>query len=131
VVTVSHIYVSSRIKFAQMWLDLKVQYPLIHATWLLTTPPLSPNDWKRLWDACLVEAKTAGALVLYAPDEEVLKGALVEVGAALSHNVPVFYVGLEGRLPLGNLINNPYILRRDTLESALEDATKLLIGTAQ
>ena len=42
---------------------------------------------------CITEATAASALVLYCRPGETLKGALIEVGAALAACVPIYCVG--------------------------------------
>ncbi len=117
------IYVSSRVKFAKMWREFRAEGYRINSTWIDRPQPHTSEEWRTLWDACLMESSRCDSLILYAPDTEVLKGALIEVGAAMSRHRPIFYVGIDGPLPLGGLLNNPYFIRLPSVRDALDAAT--------
>jgi hypothetical protein len=68
-----------------------------------------------LWRCCVREASTAAVVLLYAEPGETMKGALVEVGAALSAGVPVVVVGD----PPGTWGYHPLIIRVGDLDKAL------------
>lgn len=51
-------------------------------------------DWPDLWQRCLREATNADVLLVYMEPGETLKGAWIEVGAALAAGVPVIGVGI-------------------------------------
>jgi hypothetical protein len=82
------IYISSKIGYADTWKYYrdKLKYS-ISSTWIDFN---DVSDWVDLWDRCIKEASECDALVVYQTGAEILKGALVEVGAALSHGKPVF-----------------------------------------
>lgn len=61
----------------------------VHSTWIDEAGQGETLDWADLWRRCVSEAATATALVVYAESTDVLKGALVEVGAALAAGRPV------------------------------------------
>lgn len=90
------IYVASKVKHAEMWRDLRTfeGMPII-STWIDEAGPGESADLNDLWSRCIREASTAAALIIYRRPDEVLKGAWVELGAALASGVPVFAVGIE------------------------------------
>ena len=89
----SGIYVASKVKFAHVWRAYKEAGFPINSSWIDMDSTGDPDFFLTLWDLCIEQASTCAALVLYAPDDSVLKGALVEVGAALAQNKPVIVVG--------------------------------------
>lgn len=83
------IYVASKTAHAPMWRDLRERGTPIVSTWIDEAGAGETPARSDLWRRCVVEASTADALVLYQGPGEVLKGALVEAGAALARGVPV------------------------------------------
>lgn len=90
------IYIASKTKHADRWRLLrdKVGEPVI-STWIDEAGPGESADLDDLWRRCVAEASACDVLIVYCEPGEVLKGAWVEVGAALAHNVPVFAIGLD------------------------------------
>lgn len=99
------IYVASKVKHVQIWKAYrKAGYPIV-STWIDEAGAGESQNLSDLWKRCIREASMAGAFVLYRalgrpefgstfpPDE--LKGAWIELGAALASDVPVFAVGIE------------------------------------
>lgn len=87
------IYVASKVAHAEMWRDLRTfeKMPII-STWI---DELYPEDMDGLWQRCISEASNAQAFLILRRPEEVLKGAWIELGAALASGVPVYAVGIE------------------------------------
>lgn len=90
------IYVASKVVHAELWRDLRhwEKDPII-STWIDEAGVGESASLEDLWRRCVTEASTAGALIIYRRPDEVLKGAWVELGAALASGVPVFAVGIE------------------------------------
>lgn len=88
------IYIASKTKHAERWRQIASVHP-VSSTWIYEAGQGETNDFDDLWWRCLREASTSKALVVYREPGEVLKGAWVEVGAALAHGVPVHAVGLD------------------------------------
>ena len=86
------IYIASKIKHAPIWRALRDKGIPIISSWIDEAEPGQTEDFADLWTRCINEASHAGALILYAEEGEVLKGAYIEVGAALASKVPVFLV---------------------------------------
>lgn len=91
------IYIASKTKHARVWKSLRASGIPIISTWIDEAGPGETEDFGDLWERCINEAKTATALLAYRESpEDILKGAFVEIGAALASGVPVFAVGLGG-----------------------------------
>lgn len=92
----SGIYMASKIAHATRWRLLrdKVGYPVI-STWIDEAGEGESQDLSDLWRRCISEASTADVLVLVRENDEVLKGAWIELGAALASGVPVIAIGIE------------------------------------
>lgn len=90
------IYIASKVKHAQRWVDLRdVGHAPIVSTWIDEAGEGESGDLADLWRRCIAEASHASALVIYREADEILKGAWVELGAALACGVPVFAYGLK------------------------------------
>lgn len=87
------VYIASKAIHGREWQRLRsIGYPII-STWIDQSGEGETQDWPGLWDACINEASRCTRLVVYVEPSEKLKGALAEVGAALSRGIPVFIVG--------------------------------------
>lgn len=91
---VAAIYIASKTKHADRWRKIASVHP-VSSTWIYEAGEGQSADLNDLWRRCLLEAATSKALVAYREEGEVFKGGWVEIGAALSHGVPVHAVGLE------------------------------------
>jgi nucleoside 2-deoxyribosyltransferase len=69
--------------------------PII-STWIDEAGEGESADLHDLWGRCISESKNCDALIVYREPEDVLKGAWVEIGAALAVGRPVYAVGLNG-----------------------------------
>lgn len=80
----------------EMWRKMREQgWPLV-ATWIDVAGPGMINDWGSFWRTCVREARDADAVLLYVHYTDLpMKGALVEVGAALG-NFKEVYVIIDG-----------------------------------
>lgn len=112
------IYTASRTRHAPRWKDLRASGVPIIATWIDEAGPGETADMSELWGRCINEAKSAGAVILYREDGETLKGALVEVGAALGAGVPVYVVGCIDTSEY-SWLNHPLVTLCRTVDSAL------------
>lgn len=87
------IYTASKTRHAPLWLDYRARgYPII-STWIDEAG--ATPDFSDLWNRCIAEASQCKALVIYREPEDILKGAWVELGCALSQDTPVFSYGIE------------------------------------
>lgn len=123
------IYVASRASLPErsaMWRRHRECGALINSTWIDEAGEGETGDFSELWIRITAEISRSEMLVLYAePDDFPLKGALIEVGIALGHGIPVRVVLpgviLDGRTsrPVGSWIQHPLVSRFDTVVAAL------------
>jgi len=89
------IYIASKCKHGPRWQGLRASGIPIISTWIDESKDGDTSDWPDLWSRCIREAASCDALIVVCEPGETLKGAWVEVGAALAHNHPVIGVGCE------------------------------------
>lgn len=121
-----NIYAASRASLAArpaMWRALRERGALIVSTWVDTVE--QALDGRTLWQIITADMAKAERLVLYVePDDFPLKGALVEVGMALSQGIPVVVVApgvilAEDMAPLGSWVLHPLVTFCDSIELAV------------
>lgn len=113
------LYVASRASIPErsaMWRDLRQSGASIISTWIDEAGEGETACLSELWERILDEIKAADRLVLYLEaDDFPLKGALVEVGAALAFGKPVTIVAPSVHLhpksfrPLGSWAAHPLV----------------------
>jgi hypothetical protein len=114
----SGIYTASRTQHATRWKTLRAEGVPIISTWIDEAGTGETTSYEDLWRRCINEASAAAALILYIEPGETMKGALVELGAALAHDVPVFIVGD----PPGSVQHHRLVTLCETLEDAVRAA---------
>lgn len=87
------IYIASKTKHAEKWKKLRNAGVNIISTWIDEAGAGESKNLTDLAARCIDEAKSADRLILYCEPSDKLKGALIEVGAALASGVPVYVVG--------------------------------------
>lgn len=92
---VAGIYIASKTTHGARWRDLRASGVPIISTWIDESGVGETNDWPGLWHRCVREASQAAATIVYREPNEVLKGAFVEMGAALAAGRLVFAIGCE------------------------------------
>lgn len=113
------IYTASKTRHAPKWRGLRSAGIPIISTWIDEAGPGETASFSDLWSRCVREASTAAALIVYAEAGEVLKGGLVEVGAALGTGKPVFAVGPQ---PGWTFTHHPLVTVCGSLAEALRRA---------
>lgn len=113
------LYIASKSKHGPRWRALRASGVAINSTWIDESGEGETSDWEGLWRRCIAEATGATAVILYCEPGEILKGAYVEVGAALAFDVPVFVVGE----PAGSFWRHRLVTRCETMEIALRLAS--------
>lgn len=102
----------------------------ITSTWIDEAGVGASIDLGMLWER--IEAEIAGSerLVLYVESEDFpLKGALIEVGIAIAHRIPIRIVAPGVVLdpisfrPIGSWVRHPLVTFADTMDEALAGAT--------
>jgi hypothetical protein len=90
------IYTASKTKHAHLWRDLRGAGAPIISTWIDEAGEGESADLDDLWKRCIAESCSCEALIVFRRPDDVLKGAWVEIGAALAVGTPVYAVGLDG-----------------------------------
>lgn len=110
------IYIASKAKHRPQWRDFRSMGVPIISRWIDVPDEhldreLPPGfDFDRLWTQCLEDVTRADITVVYVEEGEVLKGAILEVGAALSLRRPVIACGpMSAFLANGTWIYHPGI----------------------
>ena len=87
------IYTASKTKHAAIWRRYREQgWPII-STWIDEAGVGETLCFNDLWKRCIKEASAADVTIVYREGEDVLKGAFIEIGAALASGKLVFFVG--------------------------------------
>ena len=127
------IYTASRTHHANKWKSARARGEPIISTWIDEAGAGGSPSLSDLWVRNINEAVSADALVvLIERDDFPLKGALVEIGAALAAGNPVFVVldpdiQLEERSmrPVGSWLRHPLVSFQYTLYDAFKAAKAL------
>lgn len=135
------IYVASRASLPERpayWRALRAAGWPIVSTWIDEAGPGETADLRELWARIIREISSARGLVLHVEtDDFPLKGALIEVGAALSlgKRVGVYAPGVvledHSMRPLGSWAAHPLVRLCTTLADAREWAESMLTPPAQ
>jgi hypothetical protein len=121
------IYIASKAKHGPRWQDLRREGVPIISTWIDESGEGETEDWGALWARSINEASDAAALVVYNEPGERMKGALTEIGAALAHDVQVFWVGptVDPDGKEYTVVRHPLVTRCVSLQHALNRAESL------
>jgi hypothetical protein len=121
------IYIASKVVHAPKWRDLRDEgWPVI-STWIDEAGEGESKCLSDLTIRCIAEAVSCTHFLLYCEEREILKGALLECGAALAHDVPVFCVG-SGPSISRVFEHHPRWHRCETVEEALLAITGQMFG---
>lgn len=109
------IYVASKANHRPMWREFRERGIVINSRWIDIDDKYSVDpcglDYSSLWSMCIEDVLRCDVVIVYALSGEVLKGALVEVGAALALNKRVILTGQkESYTDNGTWINHPGIV---------------------
>ncbi len=116
------IYIASKVTHAARWVDLREDgWPII-STWIDEAGEGESKSLADLTIRCIAEAASCTHFILYCEEGEILKGALLECGAALANEVQVYCVG-DGPSISHVFGNHPCWRTCDTVEEALGLAT--------
>jgi hypothetical protein len=92
------VYVASKSSRAAEWRALRSAGLPITSSWIdwpLKRPDLrepSPTEWREHWDNCIKEASAADITLMVAYPGETHRGAILEIGGALSAGKKVYLV---------------------------------------
>jgi len=132
----SHVgtYIASRASLPERsaaWRKLRdVDGYKITSSWIDEAGAGESSDLGELWSRIENEIAFSERLILYVePDDFPLKGALVEIGIALAHRIPIWIVAPGVAIdpvsfrPLGSWVNHWIVRFADTMETALVGAS--------
>lgn len=108
------IYIASKTKHAPRWRALREQGVNIISTWIDEAGPGESKCLTDLWTRCIREAATCDLLIVYQEPNEILKGAFIEVGAALAAGLHVYAVGFDRHF---SFVNHPFVTQFPSLEA--------------
>ena len=113
------IYIASKTVHASRWRYLRDNglMPIV-STWIDEAGAGESQSLEDLWRRCILESATAEVLVIYREHGEILKGAFVELGAALAAGVPVLAVGIEELSVSSNAGVRPFLDLKDAMAEA-------------
>lgn len=115
------IYVASKTVHAPRWRELRDVHGLpIISTWIDEAGQGESRSLRNLWSRCIAESKACNYLIAYRQPNEILKGAFVEIGAALAVNNRVYLVGFDEQF---SFRNHPHVRICATLREAFESST--------
>lgn len=117
------IYIASKTKHAKRWIEYRDKgYPII-STWIDEAEKGASKSMSDLWCRCVEESSRADILIAYAEPGEILKGALVEIGASLASGKRVLAVGLDQSM---TVLNHPQVLRVADIDNAFKFALDII-----
>jgi hypothetical protein len=91
------ISVASRTVYANIWLHLRSNLQSrdieITSTWIDESGEGQTKSYEELSARCIEEIRRSDLFILYCKPGDLLKGALIEAGAALAFNIPVRCIG--------------------------------------
>ena len=87
------IYIASKAKYGGRWITMRETGWNIISTWINVWEDGSIEDWADHWVKCIEQAAAADYCIAYCEPDDILKGALCEVGASLAAGKQVLYVG--------------------------------------
>jgi hypothetical protein len=117
------VYIASKIKYAARFRKLRHEWKKhnieLHARWFdqaQLEDIASPEDFHVFWLVDQHDVKTSNILIVYGEQDDHLRGALVEVGIAIAHNIPVIIVGDSPSF--GTWRHHPCCIEASSLEYA-------------
>ena len=118
------VYVSSKVRHAFMWKTYRdpSRYDIV-SSWIdRPTSDIDPDVFSSMWSDFIDECAACDYLILYkAADDSVLKGAIVEFGAALAGGAEILLVSGSGEIAeLGTAIYHPRVSTFSHVESAFD-----------
>jgi hypothetical protein len=119
------VYLASKAKHGDRWKALRAADLPVRSTWIDEWELGDTHDYADLWRRNITEASTSKVLIAYREPGETMKGALSEIGAAISHGVPVLWVGAEDGYTVSR---HKLVTLCLSLEHALDLARAILAG---
>lgn len=121
------VYTASKTAHADKWRALRSRGVNVISTWIDEAGAGETLCFTDLWIRCVREASTADIVMLYREAGEVLKGALVEAGAALGNGRAVWLVG-DGTGASYSFQAHPLVRRIRSLDDATAELLTLALA---
>lgn len=115
-------YIASKVIHANKWKVLREQGWPVNASWIDCGEYGAISDWGEHWVKCIREAAGSTFCLAYCEEDEVLKGALCEIGAALAAGKRVLFVGNYEYVKAKrySIMEHPLVTKFAKLEDALK-----------
>ena len=111
------VYVASHIRFIEFWHKLRASGVTISSTWIDDVPDREDKEAiLKLWVNCFEEIRQSDMVLVGAENEDRFKGVLVEIGAALVLDKPVYLIGENNNM--GDIYNHPLFHQVSSPEEA-------------
>lgn len=121
------VYTASRTRHAAKWRAMREAGVTVVSTWIDEAGPGESTSVSDLWTRCVREARDADVLLLYVEDGDLpIKGALVEVGAALAAGKPVCVVG--NLVPGNSWMAHPSVTECESVEMFVAGLASVVPG---
>jgi len=112
------IYVASNIRFIDFWKKLRDSGVAISSTWIDDVPDQEDKEAiSKLWLNCFEEIRQSDMIMVKAEKEDKFKGVLVEIGAALVLDKPVYLIGKNNNM--GDVYHHPLFYKVSSPEEAI------------
>ncbi len=114
------VYIASKTKHAQKWIELRHYGFNIISTWIDEAGADESTGMEDLCRRCIEESLKCDAMIVYAEPGDILKGAFIEMGVALTvKGKPIFIVGEP--LQSGSVFtHHPTVFKANSVEHALD-----------
>ena len=86
---IENCYVASKTKYVELWKDLRDEGLPIISTWIDEAGQEETKCQKESFAKFSTEIQDCSLFILFAMDEDIMKGSYIELGIAMSHNKPV------------------------------------------
>lgn len=121
-----NVYTASCLQHAKLWTELRQKYSEdFHFTshWMdqiLSGAQETPENARKFWARDVQEVQSSDAVIVYAVDGDILRGAICEAGVALGCGIPVIIVAPAGLHSLSTWQYHPLAKHCLSLTDAFE-----------
>lgn len=114
------IYIASKTKHAHKWIELRQAGANIISTWIDEAGKGQSRSLFDLARRCVKESISCDAMIVYCEEGDILKGAFIEMGIALSVPMkPIYLIG-NALTAKSVFMHLPNIYECRTVEEAIE-----------
>lgn len=119
------VYIASKLNYAKQFRNYRTDWKVdgidLHARWfdqahIEQNSNPTPEDFHIFWLVDEEDVKTSQALILYAQENDKLRGALVEAGIAIAHGILVIVIG--DHPDYGTWQYHPLVAKADSFDHA-------------